>query len=322
MKPAEFDYRAPRKIPEVLSLLAELGADAKVLAGGQSLVQLMNMRAIRPAHVIDINCVDELAKVSNEEGTLRLGSIVRQAEAQASPLVAEVCPLLEEAIPFIGSPQVRNRGTIGGSLAYANPMAELPAVAVALEAEIVLSSQRRQRIVTAPDFFVGPFATVMEPDEFLMQIRIPFLAGGTGWSFKEVSRRKNDLPLAAAAAVLRFSEDSTIGWACLALAGAGPTPVRCFQAEQDLTGEPIPDDGFAAVAERAVANIDPPGDMHATGAYRKALAEVLVVRTLQEAAERAWMRSRSVSPPSQEGLDGTASNTAARSTERSASTDS
>ena len=293
MKPAEFEYHAPRTVPEVLALLAQYGPEAKVLAGGQSLVQLMNIRAIQPAHVVDINGVDDLAIADEKDDRLRLGSLVRQATVEHSPAVADACPLLAEAVPHIGSPQVRNRGTVGGSLAYASPSAELPAAALALDAEIVLSSQRRQRIVAASDFFAAPFTTIMEPDELLTEVRLPPLTGKTGWSFWEVSRRKNDLPVAAAVAVLRLSDDSTISYVRLALAGVGPTPTRCFQAERNLIGASVPDDGFTAVAEHAAAALDPPSDMHAPSAYRRALAKVLAARSLREATEHAQQHERS-----------------------------
>ena len=287
MKPADFDYHAPRTVPGALALLARYGRAAKVLAGGQSLVQLMNMRSSQPAHVIDVNGLNELTTIDKNNGELNLGSLVRQTTLECSPLVAESCPLLAEAVSYIGSPQVRNRGTVGGSLAYASPNAEIPTAAIALDAEIVLSSQRGHRTIAAADFFIGPFTTVIEPDELLTEVHIPLPNERIGWSFREVSRRVNDLPIVAAAAVLRLSYDSTIGSLRLALAGVGSRPLRCVQAERDLVGAAIPDDGFAVAAKRAVVDLDPPSDMHAPGEYRKALAEVLAARTLREAAERA-----------------------------------
>lgn len=297
MKPVDFDYHAPRTVSGALALLARYGRDAQVLAGGQSLVQLMNMRSRQPAHVIDVNGLNELATVDKRDGELHLGSLVRQATLECSPLVAESCPLLAETVSYIGSPQVRNRGTVGGSLAYASPSAEIPTAAVALDAEIILSSQRGQRAVAAADFFVGPFTTVIEPDELLTEVRLPLPDERTGWSFREVSRRVNDLPIAAAAAVLRLSDDLTIRSLRLALAGVGSTPLRCLQAERDLVGAAVPDDGFTVAAKRAVVELDPPSDMHAPGEYRKALAEVLVVHTLREATERARRHGESADGP-------------------------
>ncbi|MBX6376974.1 MAG: xanthine dehydrogenase family protein subunit M [Clostridia bacterium] len=286
MKPPPFEYHAPVSLEEAVELLAELGGDAKVLAGGQSLMPLLNLRLAQPAHLVDVNGLEELAQIRPLDGGLAVGALVRQRAAERSELVRERCPLLAEALPLIGHFQIRSRGTVGGSLAHADPAAELPAVAAALDADLVVRSARGERVLKPEDFFLTVMTTTLEPDELLVEVRFPAWPEGAGWSFQEVSRRHGDFALAGVAAVLQLGGDGTIADARLAFIGVGPTPVRARAAEQLLVGERPSPEVYAAAAEAAVADLEPESDLHATGAYRKHVARVLARRALTTAAER------------------------------------
>jgi carbon-monoxide dehydrogenase medium subunit len=287
VKPPPFEYHAPESVPEALELLGQFGQDAKVLAGGQSLMPLLNLRLARPAHLVDINGLGELAAIGTWDGGLALGAMVRQRAAERSSLVRERNPLLAEALPFIGHPQIRNRGTIGGSLAHADPASELPAVAAALDAELVVrSAARGERVVKPEQFFVTFLTTTIEPDELLVEIRLPAWPKGAGWSMQEVSRRHGDFAMVGVACVVRLENDS-IAEARLAFTGAGAAPIRARAAERHLKGQPAVAATFAAAAELAVKDLDPQPDVHAPAAYRLHVARVLTRRALKEATERA-----------------------------------
>jgi aerobic carbon-monoxide dehydrogenase medium subunit len=288
VKPAPFEYHAPEALPEALDLLARFGDEAKVLAGGQSLMPLLNLRLARPANLVDINPVEsELGLVDTWDGGLRLGGLLRQRAAERSDLVRQRNPLLAEALPLVGHPQIRNRGTIGGSLAHADPASELPAVVALLDAELVARSSRGERTLRADEFFVSYFTTRLEPDELLTEVRLPAWPPGAGWAFLEVSRRHGDFAMVGVASLVRLGSDGSIGEARLAYTGVGATPVRARDAERGLVGQPTTADTFAAAAERAVQALDPQGDVHATAAYRRHVAGVLTRRALAQAVERA-----------------------------------
>ena len=288
MKPPPFEYHAPESLPQALDLLARLGDEAKVLAGGQSLMPLLNLRLARPANLIDINLVErELGSLDPWDGGLRLGGLVRQRAAERSDLVRQRNPLLAEALPLVGHPQIRNRGTIGGSLAHADPASELPAVMALLDAELVAQSSRGQRTLRADEFFVSYFTTQLEPDEILAEVRLPAWPAGAGWAFLEVSRRHGDFAMVGVASLVRLAPDGSIGEARLAYTGVGATPVRAREAERGLVGQPATEDTFAAAAERAVQALDPQADVHATAAYRRHVAGVLTRRALAKAVQRA-----------------------------------
>src|SRR5438105_735300 len=236
MKPPRFDYLAPRSVDEALDLLATHGEDAKVLAGGQSLVPLMNFRLVRPAHLVDLNEIAGLDGIRLENGHLVIGAMTRQRAVETSALVRERCPLLTDAMPQIGHVQIRNRGTIGGSLAHADPASELPAVVAALGGELVLQSARGRRVLTPEQFFVGYLTTAVAPDELLVEVRLPVTPPRTGSAFLEVSRRHGDFALVGVAVTLTVHEAGVCTAGAIALTGVGPTPVVAREAARALGG--------------------------------------------------------------------------------------
>ncbi|MBA3531822.1 MAG: xanthine dehydrogenase family protein subunit M [Ardenticatenales bacterium] len=288
MKPAAFDYHAPTTLDEALALLAAYGDEAKILAGGQSLIPAMNFRLAQPAILVDINPVTTLVGIHAEgDGGLRIGTMTRQRTVEHSDLVAARAPLLAETMPHIAHPQIRNRGTFGGSLAHADPASELPAVAVALGMTLRAQSTRGERDIDATDFFQGLFATALEPDEMLIEVLIPALPARTGTAFAEVARRHGDYAMAGAAAVVTLAEDGTIAACKLVYLSIGDAPVESHSAASALLGVIPTDEAIRAAAEAMEQDIDPLGDIHATAAYRRHLAKVLARRTLASAVARA-----------------------------------
>jgi carbon-monoxide dehydrogenase medium subunit len=289
MYPSRFRYEAPRSLDEAIELLHNGGEEAKVLAGGQSLLPLLSLRLAHPAHLVDINRLDgKLSQVAQTDGGLSIGALVRQRAAEASPAVKAGCPLLAEALPLIGHTQIRNRGTVCGSLAHADPASELPAVAVALDAQLMVQSRARgTRSIAADAFFRGYLTTALEPDELLTELRLPGWPAGTGWSFQEVARRHGDFALVGVAAALRLDAAGTCQDVRLAVIGAGPGPVRGRAAEAALRGQPFSPDGVTAAAQELGKEIDPASDVQATAAYRRHVTVVLARRALEEAAGRA-----------------------------------
>jgi carbon-monoxide dehydrogenase medium subunit len=288
VKPPPFEYHAPETVSDALGLLAQYGSDAKVLAGGQSLLPLLSLRLARPAHIVDINALkDEIGQIATNNGGLKIGAMVRQRAAERSELIRERCPLLAEALPLIGHPQIRNRGTIGGSLAHADPASELPAVIAALDADLIVRGQKGERTLKPEQFFVSFLTTAVEPDEMLTEIRLPAWPTGAGWAMLEVSRRHGDFALVGIAAMLRLNNAGTIAEARLAFTGAGAGPIRAHAAEQSLVSQPLAPDTFNAAAERAAEALDPVSDVHASAAYRRHVAKVLTRRALALAATRA-----------------------------------
>jgi CO/xanthine dehydrogenase FAD-binding subunit len=289
MKPASFEYHSPETLDHALTLLAETGSDTKALAGGQSLVPAMNFRLARPAVLVDLNRIATLAYIEKDRnGGLRIGAMTRQRAAERSELVAREAPLLFDALPWIAHPQIRNRGTVGGSLAHADPAAELPAVMVALDARFVLRSQAGIRAVAARSFYTGVLSTELRPDELLTEIQIPPVTSGAGSAFIEVARRRGDFALVGVAVQLLVNEAGVCESVGIALVSAGDRPVLATGAMAVLQGVVA---GVAEIEEAArVAaefDIDPPGDIHGSPAYRRHLARVLVRRALVQAAERS-----------------------------------
>jgi CO/xanthine dehydrogenase FAD-binding subunit len=293
MKPAKFAYYDPTTLDEALGLMAQFGDQARPLAGGQSLVPLMNFRLIRPAHLIDLNGVGELSYLRADDGTLRIGAITRQRELERSAEVAEGWPLLREAAAFIGHIQIRNRGTVGGSLAHAFPSAELPVAMVTLDASMVLRSTGNQRTVRAEDFFLSFMTTVLEPGELLAEISVPPLPVNAGGSYQEVSRRHGDFALAGAAAVLALDANGAIRHARLTLTGT--TPIRADQAEKFLLGQRPSEELFRDAARRATENLEQDSDIHASAEYRRDACAALARRALAQAAVRAVERMKGTS---------------------------
>jgi CO/xanthine dehydrogenase FAD-binding subunit len=287
VKPPRFAYHDPRTLDEALALMAEHGDEGKPLAGGQSLVPLLNFRLAHPEHLIDMNRIGALAGVRREQGRLKIGAMTRQVRMEGSRLVTENWPLLTEALTFVAHPQIRNRGTVGGSVAHADPAAELPVAFTALDARVRARSQRREREIDIHDLFVTHLTTTLEPDELLVEIEVDPLPPRTGHSFKEFSRRHGDFALGGAAVLVTVDEAGLCERAAISLLGAAPTPVRATEAEDMLRGERIDERVAAAGAERAVAPFSPTGDIHGSGEYRKDLIEVMVRRALLAAAERA-----------------------------------
>ena len=291
MKPAPFKYYAPTTVEEALAHLAEHGYDAKPLAGGQSLVPTMNFRLAQPGVLVDLNNVGELFYIrpSNGNGGVRMGAMTRQSEVERSSLVAERSPLFHGAMPSIGFCQTRNRGTIGGSLAHADPAAELSAAAVALDARFRLQSQAGERWVPAAEFFLGPFFTALDVGELLVEIELPPRPPRSGWCFTETTRRHHDFAMAGVAVLVTLDAG---GERCerarVVLFSVGDGPVESQGAAEALQGQvPTPKAIRAAAATAANDDIDPGGDIHASADYRRHLAEVLSRRALTQAFERA-----------------------------------
>jgi len=289
MKLPPVDYEAPKTVSEAVGLLAEYQDDASVLAGGQSLIPLLALRLARPAVLIDINGLAELSGVSAANGWVAIGAMTREYVAEESGTVASAVPLLAAALPLIGHEAIRSRGTIGGSLAHADPAAELPAVARALDAEFVVRSQAGERVIAAADWFEGYLTTSRRADELLVEVRFPAAAPGTGTSFQEVARRHGDFAIAGLAASLTLS-GGAISDARLAFAGLSDMPVRAAGAEDLLDGERPSAELFEEAARRATEDLDPPADLHGSSDYRKKVAAALVRRGLPAAADNAGER--------------------------------
>ena len=285
MKPAAFEYFAPETRAESLALLAE-HEDAKPLAGGQSLVPAMNFRLARPAVLVDLNRITDLAGISAGE-TLRIGAMTRQAALERSVEVTRLAPLVAEAMPYVAHAPIRNRGTIGGNLAHADPASELPAVMMALGARFRLESSKGERWVDAGEFFLGLFTTALEPGELMVEIEIPRLAARSGHAFLEVSRRHGDYALAGAAVSLSLDDRGACSAARLVLFGVGEGPWLAERANLLLVGSRPDAARVAAAVEATRADVDPPSDIHASSDYRRHLAGVLTGRVLTRALERA-----------------------------------
>jgi len=289
MKPAPFEYFAPKTIEETLVYLAEHGYDAKVLAGGQSLVPMMNFRLAQPSIIVDINNVQELSFIrESEDGGLRIGALARHNQVEHNSLVAGRAPLIFETMPHIATVQVRSRGTFGGSIAHADPSAELAAVSVALEGSFLLRGHQGERWVPANEFFVGLFTTALEPEELLVEANFPPLPERTGCALVEVARRPHDFALVGVAAVVTLDRNDLCQGAHLVLLSVGDGPVEAHQAVERLKNKPLTRESMNAAAEAAAnLDIDPGGDIHASAEYRKHLAGVLSYRALEKAYHRA-----------------------------------
>lgn len=288
MKPAPFHYHAPRTVADAVALLGEHAGEARVLAGGQSLMPLMNMRLATPGILVDINRIDDLAYVRPWDGGLAIGALTRDSALERDSEAARRLPLLVEASRCVGHPAIRNRSTVGGSIAQADPAAELPAVMLALDAEIVAHGPAGERTIAIADFYQGYLQTTLEPEELLVELRVPGLPAGAGSAFIEFARRDGDYALAGVAAVVVLAADGTIADARLGLCSVGPTALRASAAEQALRGQRPGPEAWAAAAEHVVAAItEPPSDIHGSADYRRHLAGVLARRALAAAAARA-----------------------------------
>lgn len=288
MKPSVFDYYRPRTVDEALSLLAQYAGDAKPLAGGQSLIPAMNFRMATPAVLVDLNELSELAYIEDGLDGVRVGGMTRQRAVERSAAIAAKAPLVTETMPFIAHPAIRSRGTIGGSLAHADPAAELPAVMLALNAQFGLRSSVGTRTVEADDFFVSLFATAVQPGELLTEIVIPKAPARHGYAFQEVSRRHGDFALVGVAASITLDAQGRCASARVALLSVGDRPMLAQHAAAVLIGQtPSPEVIRAAADAAAAQDIDPSSDIHASAKYRRHLAGVLTRRVLAAAFGRA-----------------------------------
>ncbi len=290
MKLPSVEYEAPTAVAEAVGLLNEHQDEASVLAGGQSLIPLLALRLARPAVLIDINGVAELSGLTVTDGWLAIGAMTREYVAEESATVASTVPLLAAALPLIGHEAIRSRGTIGGSLAHADPAAELPAVALALDAEFVVSSRAGDRVIPASEWFEGYLSTSRRPDELLIEVRFPAARRGTGVAFLEVARRHGDFAIVGLAVSLTLA-DGAISDARLAFAGLSDVPVRAPEAEEFLVGARPSENLFEEAARLATAGIDPPADLHGSPEYRKKVAATLIRRGLRAAvadADERW----------------------------------
>jgi aerobic carbon-monoxide dehydrogenase medium subunit len=286
LKPAAFEYHRPRTTEEAVSLLRQFGPEAKLLAGGQSLMPLMNFRLAQPAHLIDINFIDGRGYIRRENGSIKIGCLMRQSRALNEPLVREYCPLLAEALAQVGYEQTRNRGTVCGSIAHADPAAELPAVLLALDGAVTVKSEKATRSIPARDFFLSYLTTNVASDEMVMEVTIPETRPHSGWSFLEFARRFGDFAIVGVAAMLTIEHDR-ISDARLGLIGVGDKPWRDDTIERMVVGQIPSADLFAAVGSEVAARIEPAADIHASESYRRSLARVLTKRALVQAWKRA-----------------------------------
>lgn len=284
MKPAPFDYFDPRSLDEALARLAECADDAKVLAGGQSLVPMLALRLARPAALIDINRVPGLDGIAERDGALRVGALVRQRTLER--WAAGRMPLLATGLASIGHPAIRNRGTVAGSIAHADPASELPALLLCLDGSVRARRPGGEREIAAADFFEGPLTTALAPDEIVTETRWPLPGAGHGWGFHEVARRPGDFAMVGVAALIDLRA-GRIARARVALFGAGPHAVRAAAAERMLEGQVPGDELVAEAAAAAAGHLDPPSDIHAPAAYRRRVARTLTARALADALARA-----------------------------------
>jgi len=287
MKPASFDYRAPESIDQALELLNEHGDTAKILAGGQSLVPAMNFRVLQPSMLIDLNRLKEMDYVHEDE-CLHIGAMTRERTLEFDGHIATRSPLLHEAVPNIAHPQIRNRGTIGGSIVNADPAAELPVLMLALDARLKALSSTGERWIDAQDFFVGMFTTALGPNELLMEIEIPFPQARTGWSFMEVAPRAGDYALMGVAAWVTLDENGSCRQSKLVYLNAGDGPIDAKEAAQSLVGESVDEKLINTVATHASEKeINPFGNIHASPEFQRHLAKALTIKALKQAVERA-----------------------------------
>ena len=286
MYPSPFAYHTPATMDETLALLARL-PEAKILAGGQSLLPMMNLGLAHPGAVVDVNGLPGLETVTEDGGGLRLGALVRHRTLETSPLIRRRCPVLAEAASLIGNIRVRHRGTLGGSLAHADPAAELPLVAVALGATLEIRRLGGSREVSAAEFFRGYLLTDLAPGEMLTGVRIPASPPATGYGLAELVRRAGDFAIVAACAVITTDGAGACRHASLALGGVGPHPLVMRRAEALLAGGPLTDRRLAEAADAVPGEVAPESDVHATAAYRRAMARVMAYRALAQARARA-----------------------------------
>ncbi len=287
MKPAPFTYAAPASVDDALALLDTHGEAAKLLAGGQSLVPMMNLRLASPTHVIDLNRVEGLDYLEERNGVLAIGAMTRQRVLERSAVVRQHYPLLTEAAPLIGHPATRNRGTVGGSIAHADPAAELPALLLTHGGSVIVKHVGGEREIPAENFFVSYFTTVLEPGELLTEVRLRRWPEGTGWCFLEESRRYGDYAVVGVAALMRLDANGQCAEVAVTLFGVGEVPYVVASAPALLVGQPPSEARLTAVGQAAAEGVTPEDDVHASAAFRRHLSAVLTRHALRTSAERA-----------------------------------
>ena len=291
MIPGSFDYHAPATLDEAIKLLGELGEDAKILAGGHSLIPMMKLRLAEPTNLIDINGLSDLNYIKEENGYLCIGAMTREAALETSDLVAEKYPILKDTSEVIADPLVRNMATVGGNIAHGDPANDHPATMVALGAEVVINGPGgilggRERTIAIDDFFKGPLMTALEQNEILTEIRIPVNGGKSGAAYKKLERKVGDYAIAGAAAALQFDGDNCSS-AGIALTNVGPTPIRATEAQNALVGTSVSSGDIDKAAELASAAAQPVGDHRGSEEYKRAVVKVLTARAVQTAKDRA-----------------------------------
>lgn len=288
MKPAQFDYYAPTSVEEALGLLADLGYGVKILAGGQSLVPAMNFRMALPPALLDLNNITELAYIRPTQDGIAIGTMTRDSDVEHDPEVIKRFPIIKEAMHHIAHPQIRNRGTFGGAIAHADPTGQLPAVCLALQARYLVSSKNGQRWVESDDFFIGPFTTVIEPEEMLVEVFLPNMAPHSGASYQQTARQAGAQALVGAAAVVELDDAGLCENVRLAYLSVGETPLLALHAAKELVGKaPTPDTIAKAAATAAAEDVDPGGDIHCSVEFRRHLVEVIGCRALTAAFAQA-----------------------------------
>jgi CO/xanthine dehydrogenase FAD-binding subunit len=289
MKPAPFDYYAPTSVEQALDHVAQLGYDAKILAGGQSLIPTMNFRLAQPSALIDLNNIADLFYIRpGNDGGVLIGAMTRQSTIERDPLIEQRSPLVQAAMPFIAHPQIRTRGTFGGSIAHADPAAELPAVTVALSARYRVRSKSGDRWIPAEEFFVSLFTTQLHPDEIVVEIALPPMPPRSGWSFKEVARQSGAFGLVGVATVVTLDDKKRCGLARMVFLSCGEKPMLASHAAETLVGQAPTAEAIRTAAEVAAKDdIDPSSDIHASADYRRHLVKVLARQSLTEAFARA-----------------------------------
>jgi len=285
MIPPSFDYHAPRTVQDAVGLLTQLGSDAKLLAGGHSLLPMMKLRFAQPAHLIDLNRIDELRGVADHGDYVVIGAMTVENDLIESPVLRAKVPLLSEAATLIADPQVRNRGTIGGDIAHGDPANDHPALALALDASFSLQGPEGRRDVKADDFFLGIYTTALAEDEILVSIRVPAFAARTGWAYEKLKRKTGDWATAGAAVVLRL-DAGVVSHVRIALTNVAPTAIRVATAEDVLLGQALTDASINAAAEAAMAACDPAEDLRGDIEYKTAMAGQMLKRAIRAAAAR------------------------------------
>jgi len=286
LKPAAFDYAVPATLAEAVALLAQHGGEAKAISGGQSLMPMLNFRLTSPAMLVDLRRISELHGVDIKPTGTRLGARTRWCDIEKSSALAAAQPLLCAAIAHVAHYQVRNRGTVGGSIVHADPAAEMPGLSVALDAQLRLVGAKGERMVPAAEFFTGPLSTVIESDEVLVEVLLPAWPAARRWGFQEFARRRGDYALAGAAVWYDLDGNGNIINAHVAIIGASDRPRRLPPVESVLNGRKPDAASFAAAAQATSAAVDPMTDVHASAEYRRALAGTMVERALSDAAQR------------------------------------